>query len=84
MNDEKGITRRVDPLGRLVIPKEIRRALFIHEEDLVDIVVKGDTVVVKKHYVSCCFCDCKDISKIVVFRDKKVCTNCINSLQNVK
>ena len=44
------ITRRIDDLGRIVIPKEMRRCLTIKEGDALDITLDGRTIVIKKHY----------------------------------
>lgn len=46
-----GIVRRVDDLGRLVIPKELRRTLHIKEADPIEFYVEGDTIVLKKYDV---------------------------------
>lgn len=44
-----GIVRKVDELGRLVIPKELRRTLKIEEKDAVEIFVDGDQIILKKY-----------------------------------
>lgn len=46
-----GIVRRVDDLGRVVIPKEIRRAMHIHEGDPLEIFTEGNTICFKKYEV---------------------------------
>ena len=61
-----GIVRRVDELGRIVLPIELRRTLDITERDALEIYVEGSSVILKKYRPSCIFCDgVKDVS---VFR----------------
>ena len=63
-----GIVRRVDELGRIVLPAELRRTLDISVKDQMEIFVDGNAVVLKKYAPTCIFCDsAKDVS---VFRGK--------------
>ena len=48
----KGITRRIDDLGRVVIPREIRRTLNLREGDPLEIFVEGETLCLQKYYVA--------------------------------
>ena len=48
---KKGISRRIDELGRIVIPKEIRRNLKIRESDELDITIEGENIILNKHEV---------------------------------
>ena len=74
-----GIVRRVDELGRIVLPIELRRTLDITERDALEIYVEGSSVILKKYRPSCIFCDgVKDVS---VFRGKKVCAKCLRELR---
>lgn len=74
-----GIVRRVDELGRIVLPIELRRTLDIGEKEALEIFVDGGNVVLKKYRPSCVFCDSsKDIS---VFRGKNICPACLRELQ---
>jgi len=45
-----GVIRRIDELGRIVIPKEIRRNLGIHDGENVEIFTESDSIILKKHY----------------------------------
>lgn len=76
-----GIVRRVDDLGRVVIPIELRRTLRIHEKDPMEIFVDGDKIILKKHESACIFCGGAD--NIRIFRDKNVCRVCFIELQSV-
>ena len=74
-----GIVRRVDELGRIVLPIELRRTLDITERDALEIYVEGSSVILKKYRPSCIFCDgVKDVS---VIRGKNVCAKCLRELR---
>ena len=74
-----GIVRKVDELGRIVLPIELRRTLDIAEKDSLEIYVDGPTIVLRKYQPACIFCD--DAKDVVTFRGKNVCTSCIQALQ---
>lgn len=69
-----GIVRRMDDLGRVVIPKEMRRMLGIKEGDPVEFYVNGDQVIVKKYSPGCMLCDSLD--QLQDFNGKRICLEC--------
>ncbi|MBE3594849.1 MAG: AbrB/MazE/SpoVT family DNA-binding domain-containing protein [Candidatus Carbobacillus altaicus] len=73
------MVRRVDELGRVVIPIELRRTLGIGERDALEIFVENDTIVLKKHEEACVFCGAHE--PLVDYQDKKVCHACLKSLE---
>lgn len=76
-----GIVRKVDELGRIVLPIEMRRTLDIGEKDALEIYVEGSSVILKKYKPSCVFCDAtKDIT---VFRGKNICPKCLKELKEL-
>ena len=76
-----GIVRKVDELGRIVLPIEMRRTLDIGEKDALEIYVEGSSIILKKYKPSCVFCDAtKDI---VVFRGKNICPKCLRELKEL-
>ena len=75
-----GIVRKVDELGRIVLPIELRRTLDIAERDTLEIFVSEDTIMLKKYQPSCVFCD--SAKNIVTYKGKNVCNNCISALAN--
>ena len=76
-----GIVRKVDELGRIVLPIEMRRTLDIAERDALEIYVEGSSVILKKYKPSCIFCDAtKDIT---LFKGKSVCPQCMKELSHV-
>ena len=74
-----GIVRRVDELGRIVLPIELRRTLNIAEKDSLEIYVDGSSIMLKKYQPACIFCD--SAKEIVSFHGKNVCPKCIRAMQ---
>ena len=74
-----GIVRRIDELGRIVLPIELRRTLDIGERETMEIFVEGSSVVLKKYRPTCIFCDrAKDIA---IFKGKNICPKCLSELK---
>lgn len=73
-----GIVRKVDELGRIVLPIELRRTLDIAEKDELEIYVDGTSIVLSKYQSFCIFCGGKD--EITSFMGKNVCKSCIQHL----
>ena len=74
-----GIVRKVDDLGRLCIPAELRRTLNIEEGDTLEIFIEGEEMVLRKYQAGCIFCgEFKDITS---FKNKIVCKKCIKELK---
>ena len=73
-----GIVRKVDELGRIVLPIELRRTMCIDVKDSLEIYVDGDSIILRKYEPSCIFCgNAKDI---VNFKGKNVCSACAREL----
>lgn len=74
-----GIVRKVDELGRIVLPIELRRTLDIAEKDALEIYVDENMVILKKYEPCCVFCgNAKDV---FVFKGRNICPSCIKELQ---
>ncbi|HJH61884.1 MAG TPA: AbrB/MazE/SpoVT family DNA-binding domain-containing protein [Firmicutes bacterium] len=73
-----GIVRKVDELGRIVLPIELRRTLDIAERDPLEIYVEGTSVVLRKYLPACVFCG--ESRDVINFKDKNVCANCLKEL----
>lgn len=75
-----GMTRKVDSLGRVVLPAEMRRVFGIREGDLVEIAVDGSSIVLTKVEQRCVFCG--DSTALVEYSGKLVCEGCVAGLRN--
>lgn len=75
-----GIVRKVDELGRVVLPIELRRNLNIEEKDALEIYVDGNTVILKKYEPDCIFCG--NANDVVNFKGKNICVACLKEMKN--
>lgn len=74
MLETTGLVRRVDEMGRMVLPKELRDRLGIADGDSVEIWLDGDQVVLVKHIEACVFCGGQE--DLVLFKGRQVCRPC--------
>ena len=90
-----GIVRKVDELGRIVLPielrrtlvlcrgindgEELRRTLDIAEKDAIEIYVDGESIILKKYEPTCIFCG--DGRNVENYRGKNICANCMKELR---
>jgi len=77
-----GIVRKVDELGRVVLPIELRRTLDLAEKDGLEIFVDGQTIILKKYEPACIFCG--NARDVTVFKNKNVCPNCLAELSELR
>ena len=76
-----GIVRPVDPLGRVVIPVELRRTLNIKTDDSLEVFVDGEYIMLKKYEPACIFCgNAKDVENL---HGKNVCKDCLEELKKL-
>lgn len=75
-----GIVRKVDELGRIVLPIELRRTLDIEERDSLEIYLDGDKIILSKYMPACLFCGSSE--ELVDHMGKKVCRQCAQALHN--
>ena len=73
-----GIIRKVDDLGRIVLPIELRRMLDIAERDELEIYMEADRIILQKFEPACIFCG--SARSLVTYRGKNVCQDCINKM----
>lgn len=73
-----GMVRKVDELGRIVLPIELRKSFNIVEKDALEIYTEGNMIILKKYEPACIFCG--DARDVVVFKGRNVCKNCIKEL----
>lgn len=77
-----GIIRRLDELGRVVIPIEIRNQFEIVEKDPIEIYVEGSSIILKKFEPNCIFCG--NNKDLMSYNDKLICSECANKISNLK
>lgn len=75
------IVRKVDELGRIVLPIELRRAMDISEKDELEIYLDEDRLILKKYENSCVFC--RGNNALVIHRGRAVCADCIQTLNDL-
>ena len=76
-----GIVRKVDDLGRIVLPIELRRNLGIEIKDPLEIFVDGEYIMLKKYEPACVFCGSAD--QVINFEGKNICKSCIEDLKKL-
>ena len=74
-----GIVRRVDELGRIVLPIELRRSLDINIKDPLEIYVEDSSVILKKYEPACTFCN--NAKDVTTFKGKNICPDCLKELK---
>ncbi len=77
-----GIVRKVDQLGRVVIPIELRRNLDIDDKDSLEIYVEDDHIILKKYSPACCFCS--NATGLKQFNNRNICADCLAKLVLLK
>lgn len=77
---ESGIARKIDDLGRIVIPAETRRLFNIREGDHLFIAVEGGSIVLRKLTDTCTFCGSE--TKVTQFKGKGICASCHAQLRS--
>ena len=77
-----GIVRKIDDLGRIVLPIELRRGLGIDDRDPVEIFTQDDSIILKKYAPTCIFCG--EGENLTDFHGKRVCQHCIEALNKQK
>jgi len=73
-----GIVRKIDELGRIVLPIEIRNTMDIKSRDSVEIFIDGDKIILKKYDPACIFCGNAD--NVILYKGKLVCKDCAGEL----
>lgn len=75
-----GIVRKIDDLGRMVIPAELRRTLDISTKDALEIFIDGEKIVLKKYEPACIFCG--NAGNVSTFNGKNVCHDCLEEMKH--
>jgi len=75
------MTRKIDELGRMVLPSELRKRFRIHEGDHLAIHVEEERIVLTKVETGCVFCD--SVDGLVDHRGKLICKDCLSAIQDI-
>ena len=75
-----GMVRRVDDLGRIVLPSEIRQTMEIDVREPMEIFTEEDRIILQKYQPSCIFCS--NTEDIVIFNSKRICKECLEKLKS--
>jgi len=75
------IVRKIDQLGRIVLPIELRNSLNISANDQLEFLVDGDRITMKKRKSACEFCD--STKDVINFSGRSVCRKCINKMNTM-
>jgi transcriptional pleiotropic regulator of transition state genes len=75
-----GIVRKVDELGRIVIPKELRGILDINIKDSLEIFTEDKNIILKKYNPGCVFCE--RINNVIRFKEKNICSDCLEEMKS--
>ncbi len=76
-----GFILKIDQLGRIVIPKPIRKKYELELGDSLELFNEADGILMKKYCMTCAFCGSDD--DLVRFKDKTICEKCINELKEI-
>ncbi len=75
------IVRQLDALGRICVPKVMRKDLNIEINDVIEITSNDDAIILKKQKKGCVFCFCTDF--LEEFGNKSVCLKCLSKLKKI-
>lgn len=70
-----GVVRKVDQLGRIVLPKSLRKRYQMNEGDPVEILVQGDHIILERYRPKCVFCGSMD--QVSDFKERSICHQCL-------
>lgn len=76
-----GVVRRVDQLGRIVLPKKLRKEFEFHEKNDIELLIDGENIVLRKYKPSCVFCNTRD--NVKKYKGRNICEDCMEELKNL-
>lgn len=76
-----GIVRPIDSLGRVVIPKELRKVFQISSKDSLEIFVEDDSIILKKYEPACMFCGSG--GNLVTYENRTICEKCVDKINDL-
>ncbi|MBU5671985.1 MULTISPECIES: AbrB/MazE/SpoVT family DNA-binding domain-containing protein [Paenibacillus] len=76
-----GVVRKVDQLGRIVLPKSLRKRYQMNEGDPVEILVQGDHIILERYRPKCVFCG--SMEQVAEFKERSICTQCLHEMNQL-
>lgn len=76
-----GVVRKVDQLGRIVLPKSLRKRYQMNEGDPVEILVQGDHIILERYRPKCVFCG--SMEEVNEFKDRTICKQCMSEMNQL-
>lgn len=76
-----GFVKQIDDMGRVVVPKEIKKKMNLENRDYLEVFVNGDEIILKKYQPGCIFCG--EVGDVHNFKGKLICPICISQLTDV-
>ncbi|MGZ9583399.1 AbrB/MazE/SpoVT family DNA-binding domain-containing protein [Paenibacillus marinisediminis] len=76
-----GVVRKVDQLGRIVLPKSLRKRYQMNEGDPVEILVQGDHIILERYRPKCVFCG--SMEEVSEFKERHICTQCMMDMAHL-
>lgn len=73
-----GVVRKVDQLGRIVLPKSLRKRYQMNEGDPVEILVQGDHIILERYRPKCVFCG--SMEGVSEYKDRYICVACLTEM----
>jgi AbrB family transcriptional regulator, transcriptional pleiotropic regulator of transition state genes len=77
-----GVVRKVDQLGRIVLPKSLRKRYQMNEGDPVEILVQGDHIILERYRPKCVFCGSMD--EVTEFKERTICKQCLTEMNTLR
>ncbi|MFH5185871.1 AbrB/MazE/SpoVT family DNA-binding domain-containing protein [Paenibacillus sp. TAB 01] len=77
-----GVVRKVDQLGRIVLPKSLRKRYQMNEGDPVEILVSGDHIILERYRPRCVFCS--SMEQVSEFKERHICAECLQEMSGLK
>lgn len=77
-----GMVRKIDELGRIVLPVEIRNNMGIQKGDSLEIFIDEDKIILTKYKRTCIFCDNASEEDMIYHKGKLICRDCLETLKS--
>ena len=74
-----GFVKKIDELGRILVPKELRASMELDPKDALEMYVDGDRIILQKYQPACIFCNNAD--DILFFEGRRICASCLSKLK---